>query len=197
MGLNGLAEPDHDLIGTEYIPASTNAHAHMTMQLWLNEDFRNYFLNRYADIMNTTFHPWNFTPVLQSVKANIAPEMLRQIQRWGGGGLNNFNHQLDVKVQGYIDTRPDFQRQFIRNYFDLDTSVNVTLDAYPPGTGTVQISTIVPDSLPWSGIYFKGNPVKITALAEPGYQFENWTANNVIDAGSLNDEELTLSLIHI
>lgn len=49
--------------------------------------------------------------------------------------------------------------------------VDVTLDVYPVGAGKIKISTIVPDSLPWTGVYFNGNPVKLTALPNPGYEF--------------------------
>jgi hypothetical protein len=30
----------------------------------------------------------------------------------------------------------------------------------PPGAGKIKISTIIPDSLPWTGVYFDGNPVR-------------------------------------
>jgi hypothetical protein len=80
------------------------------------------------------------------------------------------------------------------NYYSLPNSVNVTLNTIPAGAGYIKISTIVPDSLPWTGVYFHGNPVKITAVANPGYTFDHWEYNINLPANLLNQESVVVNI---
>ncbi|HRI59994.1 MAG TPA: lamin tail domain-containing protein, partial [Saprospiraceae bacterium] len=70
--------------------------------------------------------------------------------------------------------------QHIISNFQLDKTVSITLEVNPPGAGVVKISTVVPQTLPWTGIYFHGNPVTLTAIPNPGYSFSNWSVNPYI-----------------
>ncbi|HEY6161144.1 MAG TPA: T9SS type A sorting domain-containing protein, partial [Bacteroidia bacterium] len=67
---------------------------------------------------------------------------------------------------------------YIKDQFNLVKPVTIGLAVDPPGAGTIQISTIVPDSLPWSGIYFDGVPVTMTVNANAGYKFQYWKCNS-------------------
>jgi hypothetical protein len=78
----------------------------------------------------------------------------------------------------FSDTRVAFARDQIQSQFSLTKQVDVTLDTYPAGAGKIKISTVTPETLPWSGVYFDGVPVTITATANPGYEFRYWEANN-------------------
>jgi hypothetical protein len=79
-------------------------------------------------------------------------------------------------------------------YYNLPNSVNVTLNTIPADAGYIKISTIVPDSLPWTGVYFNGNPVKITAVANPGYAFDHWEYNINLPANLLNQESVAVNI---
>ncbi|MBK8345879.1 MAG: lamin tail domain-containing protein [Bacteroidetes bacterium] len=59
--------------------------------------------------------------------------------------------------------------------------MNITIAVNPPGAGYIKISTIVPENLPWTGVYFDGVPVTLTAIPNPGYTFVNWDDNIFID----------------
>jgi hypothetical protein len=108
--------------------------------------------------------------------------------RWGDpnniiGQMNAFinNHQVFLSQ---LNVRSSQVRDHIQNGFSMASQVDVTLNVIPSGAGKIKISTIIPDSLPWTGVYFNGNPVKITALPNPGYEFAFWDTNavlNVID----------------
>jgi hypothetical protein len=65
-------------------------------------------------------------------------------------------------------------------YFGLDKTVAVTLYVEPPGAGRVRISTVTPANIPWTGIYFDGNPVTVTALPAPGFTFTGRLPNAAI-----------------
>jgi hypothetical protein len=53
----------------------------------------------------------------------------------------------------------------------------LNLDIFPDSTGKIKINTVIPEIFPWSGVYFDGVPVKMTAIADSGYQFSHWEPN--------------------
>ena len=59
--------------------------------------------------------------------------------------------------------------------------------------GTIKINTIVPDSLPWKGIYYDGNPVTITAISGNGFKFLNWGAAHLVPNPD-TDSSITINL---
>jgi hypothetical protein len=77
-----------------------------------------------------------------------------------------------------------YARNHIQNHFSLIGMSTEYLTISPPGAGRIKINTVIPDSDSWSGIYFKGVPVTITAIANPGYTFENWSPNTFMPFGS-------------
>ena len=68
----------------------------------------------------------------------------------------------------------------------MTSQVTLTIQVSPAGAGRIQISTVTPTSYPWSGVYFNGNPVTITAIPNPGYTFDHWRSNTVINTNDLN-----------
>ena len=177
----------HDLLNT------SDRSALMLVALLANEEFRNYFIDRYADLMNTTFQPDQFNPLLNDMINQIYPEWENYFKRWQYGdpshvfsnvlsNLGDTSALLAVKnsLIDFADARTDIVRNQIVDEFDLNGEVNITLNADPPDAGHIQISTIIPDSLPWSGIYFNGVPVTLTAIPESGYYFSHWTSNPFI-----------------
>jgi hypothetical protein len=62
----------------------------------------------------------------------------------------------------------------------------IELNTVPAGSGRIKISTITPDEYPWTGIYFDGCPVQITAIPNPGYEFSHWMPNAIWDENNQN-----------
>ena len=60
--------------------------------------------------------------------------------------------------------------------------------------GNVKINTIIPDSLPWQGLYFDGNPVDITAIPDSGYMFSHWASNMVITGNDTLNQKLNVNV---
>ncbi|MBK7937277.1 MAG: lamin tail domain-containing protein [Lewinellaceae bacterium] len=144
-----------------------------------NPEFHRHFINRFADLMNTAFLPARAHALIDANAAELGPEIDRHNDRWGTGDFNHWSFQVQV-LRNFYTQRPAFQHQHIRNHFQLPNDVTITLQVNPPGAGVVKISTVIPTGYPWSGIYFHGNPVTVTAIPNPGYSFANWSANNFI-----------------
>ncbi len=149
-----------------------------------NPRFKNYFINRYADLMNTSYQYTRLSSVANDMLNQTVIEMPKEYMRWGdpnnvNGQMNDFldNHQTFLSE---LSVRTGQVRDDIQNNFALNGQVNVTLDVFPAGAGEIKISTITPGPLPWTGVYFDGNPVRFTALPNPGYYFAYWDTNAVL-----------------
>jgi hypothetical protein len=90
-----------------------------------------------------------------------------------------YNNHLTF--QSELLCRTEQVRNHIENRFSLPQQVDVTLDVLPIGSGKIHISTIRPTEYPWTGVYFDGVPVKIEAIANPGYEFAYWDNSTLIN----------------
>jgi hypothetical protein len=175
-----------DVLGSTL--GNNSRYGKMLRSLLDNTEYRRYFINRFADLMNTSFLPARALNLINTNAAELGPEITRHNQRWGTGDFNSWSNSVQV-LRDFYSARPANQRQHIVDNFQLDQEVSITLQANPPGAGTIKISTVVPKSLPWTGIYFHGNPVTVTAIPNPGYVFANWSANSNI--GNLTAQSFT------
>ena len=185
-GLYGLSYTDDRMYVSVY-PPSGNVFSTMFGKIIQNAGFRNYFINRFADLINTIFVPKNLLQYTYSIRDRIASEMPRELLRYAGNpDISNWYYTNIGVVTDFIQNRPFYARNHIQNFFGMVKQVDVTLDVFPAGAGRIKISTIIPDSLPWQGIYFDGNPVMITAIPNPGYTFLYWEPNNHFPTNNTN-----------
>jgi hypothetical protein len=163
-----------DVLGSTL--ANNSRYARILKSLLENPEYRRYFINRFADLMNTSFLSTRAHNLVNTNAAELGPEINRHNERWGTGDFNHWSDAVQGLLNFYTD-RPFNQRQHIIDNFQLDQEVSINLNVNPPGAGTIKISTIIPKSLPWTGIYFHGNPVTVTAIPNAGFSFSNWTTN--------------------
>ncbi len=163
------------------------------INVWLkgiqNQRFHAYFINRFADLMNTSYDTSRLRGINQFMFNQIVTEMPNEYTRWGNAGnipaqMNDFYTNY-LSLDSELVCRTEQVRNHIQSNFNLPQQIDLTLDVFPAGAGKIHISTITPDTYPWQGIYFDGVPVKIEAIANPGYNFLYWAANGQI-ANTLN-----------
>ena len=138
-----------------------------------NEAFRTDFINRFADLLNSTLLPERVEALIDRVKTAIEPEMPRHKRKWGGS-MNDWYNQVEA-MKRFADKRAFYVRNHILTKFGLPGTAFVTLDASPRDGGRIQINTLTIEALPWTGTYFKGAPVELTAIPQPGYVFDGWS----------------------
>ena len=158
----------------------TNKHVNLFKALLENRSYKNHFLNRHADLLNTIFLPETFSQEVDITIAEIDVEMQRYFVEWGWPTHDIWINERVPRIYDYIEERPHYARNFLRQYFGLPNEVNLSLQTFPAGAGTIQINTITPD-LPWEGIYFNGVPVTLTIQPNPGYVFSHWASRHTID----------------
>ncbi len=159
----------------------------MLRKLLENEAFHNLFLNRFADLMNTTLSGENIQEHITMLAEWIRPEMNREMTRWGVQDLSQWDRNVQ-NVRSFVWQREGHQRQQLIDQFGLRGTAEVTV-LPSTGNGEVTLNTITPDSLPFQGTYFRGVPVTLTATPAPGYAFKRWSG-----ASQSTNPEITLSL---
>jgi hypothetical protein len=161
-----------------------NPHTTIFLKAIQNNKFRNYFINRFADQLNSRYLPSRLTAIENAMFNQTVAEAANQFQRWGDPNnvpaqVTNF-YQTHLTFLDELACRPQQAREYIQSRFNLPQQVDVQLDVLPAGAGKIHISTLTPETYPWDGIYFDGVPVRIEAIAEPGFQFSHWGQNGLI-----------------
>jgi hypothetical protein len=144
-----------------------------------NPGFRNTFINAFADHMSATFRSARVNAVVDEMAATIAPYMPEHAQRWRNQGSTSTDY-----IKAFGQGRPASMRQHLSSYFGLSGDASVTLNV-SGRSGHLAINTLtlkpgtpgLPNPaapFPWTGIYFRGVPVTVTAIPEPGHRFIGW-----------------------
>ncbi len=179
LGNNGWAPASFDVLGRIMGPyGDNNRHVQIFKSLLQNPDFKEYFINRYADLVNTLFLPANMEQHILKTRAVLENEMPLHFNKWGND-MTGWDQEIFQAVIPHIYDRPAFAKEQVKNVFTLDEIVNVELDIWPPAAGTISINTITPGPLPWKGDYFDGNPVTISVIPNPGFKFVKWVSESI------------------
>lgn len=170
--------------------SQSNPYINIWKQSIQNLGYRNYFINRFADLMNTSYRQEQLIATEQAFYESMLPEMPKQFARWGNpnniaGQMATFESNHEVFREQLL-CRSTFVFNQLRTQFNLTKKVQVNLEVEPPLAGEIHLNTIQPTNYPWSGTYFDGVPIQMQPIAKPGYIFSHWLpANNISD--SLSD----------
>lgn len=148
----------------------------MLRRLLESQEYRGYFINRFADLLNTTLSPENVIAKIDALASIIGPDIPLEMARWSsewGGSVEEWKANVE-KLRAFARRRPYYLRQHIIDKFDLMGTALLTIEP-PSGEGSVMVNTVVPTSYPWDGVYFQGVPVTLQAEPAPGYQFAGWS----------------------
>jgi hypothetical protein len=158
------------------------------INIWLrsiqNQRFRNYFINRFADLINTSYKTETLLAKENEFFNGLVLEMPREYARWGdpgniAGQMQQFNAN-HLAFRAELACRNEQVLEDLENEFNLEKQISLDLAVFPDSTGKIKLNSITPSEYPWTGIYFDGVPVKMEAIAEPGYEFLYWESNEFI-----------------
>ena len=176
-------------------------------QLWSNMDFRNYFVSRYANLLNTTFRPERLARIVNEAASAIAPEVERHFRRWGRATTKaQWQMAVNTVLVQYTATRHAVSWTHLNDSFALGGTGTLTVrNADAAGTGGgftvngIAIETAtdgVTNRAAWTGTFFRSLPVPIQAVPDAGYVFDGWVGTAVTNPSTslfVGDVPLTLT----
>ncbi len=164
-------------------------------KLLKNRQFRNEFVQRTASYRKLIFSPERINPIIDSLQQMVKPEMFRHINRWKnvssdwGWGLS-CGGSIGAWL-GYVNSYKQFfadRERVILQHYNTTLELNGTYRlafGNPPGTpGNLYLhnnEVKVPNN--FSGDYFRNIPLRVKAVAHPGYRFIRW-----LETGLANPE---------
>ena len=185
------SEAKRDNINTRFVEYPENYLIRLMNALFENTEYRNLFINRYSDLLNTSFRSEKIIAHTFESADAVSDEMRLHFKRWFEGSFEVWQDTRIPFLAEYFDERPTLIRSHIKELFSIDTTYQLNLSTFPIGAGKVKLNSISPDEFPWTGTYFRGIPIDLTITPNPGFTFSHWQINSwSID----NPEETSLRL---
>ncbi len=168
-------------------------------KLFENESYQEYFITRFADLMNTTFEENRVSAIIDEFKFLYELEIEENGRRWKNhtSTPEDWNPDID-RMKDFAQNRPAHQREHLIEKFDLEGIFDLALNVSNEDQGYIHLNTIDIEpstdgvheiAYPWVGVYFKNVPVTLKAIPKEGYEFSHWSG--VVNS---SDEEITLTL---
>jgi hypothetical protein len=95
--------------------------------LLMNEDFRNDFINRFADLLNTAFQPLYLKKVIDSFHDQIHGHMDEHYKRWHRPHPDIYQTHLQY-LHEFAENRQHYMREHIIGFFGLDGQYSLKVD---------------------------------------------------------------------
>ena len=134
--------------------------------------FRNLFVNRFADELNSRFLPGRVSVHIDSLAAKIKDEIPAHFDRWNGPAGNWQNRITAMKT--FANVRQSYVKQQILSEFGLPAHHKLTIEIAELAAGWVQVNSLQIEENNWSGDYFQNVPIVVTAQPKPGYVLSHW-----------------------
>lgn len=169
----------------------------LTNSLLTNSAFRTAFINSQADLLNSTFHEQRALFKVDSIQKMLEPEIEEHVQRWSYPESKDVWLNNVEKLKEFMRDSPSQMYKHLKKHFQLSDTTKVTIEN-DITKGFIKINSLVLNEelsgvneekvYPWTGIYLKGNPIRLQALCKEGFELEKWI---------INDTEYTDKIIEI
>ncbi|OGU42490.1 MAG: hypothetical protein A2X61_02735 [Ignavibacteria bacterium GWB2_35_12] len=168
------ALPSFDLMMDALRP-DTSKFTSLFLKILENNQVRERFINKFADLMNSVLLADRLRTILDSLAGDIEPEMQRFFNKWGDSVETYQKWQGKLSnMRIFINERASWQREHIVKFFSLEGSSKVSLNVNIKGAGKIKINTLNISAFPWTGFYFNKIPFQIQAIPGAGYKFISW-----------------------
>jgi hypothetical protein len=185
----------YDMVSYALSPTG-NGHEWSTLilrKLMENAGYRSWFLTRFADLLNSHFHPDRVLHELNSISGVIKPHIQEHLDRWGYNEDRWATPQTEADWESNLDLMRHFgevRAQVVRTHlnarFFMGGMYNLTVEQPFSNEGHIQINTIPltaqthwvsQQSSEWQGTYFKFQDLTVKAVPAEGYRFVSWSGD--------------------
>ncbi|MDR2223273.1 MAG: CotH kinase family protein [Flavobacteriaceae bacterium] len=185
-GFNGIDEWINNSYNHNTLNAAIQHDDYILKGLLTNNAYKNYFLNRFADLMNTSYKEQHVIGVINAMQDNIRAEMPKYIERWNLiKSMQDWENRVE-QLREFARLRPNNQYQHLQTYFNISGNYQLTVQTNDTLKGFVKVNTIEINNTTigidgnyesWEGQYFKNIPITLEAIALPGYKFSRWVGD--------------------
>jgi hypothetical protein len=179
-GLSDWGAPEHDMLNQAINgPISDYGPEPLLVELLENQRFKKLFINTYADWLNSYFS----SPVAEDLYGAMVDELEPFIDEFDARWPNTYDWDDGIEYGlDLIERRTSLRREQLRSMFNLSSDRTVRLVA-DPEKGLTRINSLLVDEhtpganaapYPWTGKYFRNQPVDLTAVPREGYRFAGW-----------------------
>ncbi len=168
-------------------------HIPILNKLLTNSIFKQYYVMRYFDLLNTGLSCKRMTDILDSMINVIKPEMPGQIAKWGGtmaAWQTNVNN-----LKTFIQARCDTITKLFNTCYNVTGPYIIKVNVDPPNSGTVDFNSLNLGTFTWQGTYPGNLPNILKAHPKPNYCFSHWTTKTHTLSPSMTDSVVTLLLM--
>ncbi len=137
-----------------------------------NEEFRQYWITRQADLSKSTFGCENMLAYFDEVVASIEPEMPKHIAKWGGS-VNQWKNNVK-RFRNFIERRCDYFSTGLVDCYNLTGPFNTVFIVDPPLSGSIQANSLVYNDLPVETPIFGNIGLRLEALPAGNNTFDRW-----------------------
>ena len=179
----------------------TKPPTNLFIALLKNDNFKNKFTNLYCDYANEVMKINKISPIISNYKEHITWMFANCKFRWWNDGTtsklegyslnkNNFENIQLKTLQTFFEERAKYTLQHMKEFLKIKGEL-VELTVLIKGKGQVKINTITPEIKEgkWSGKYFSGVPITISAISDNNNEFKGWDGDI-----SSKDNTITVTL---
>jgi len=150
----------------------------MLRKMLENTEFKNELIQRFAVHMNTTFDKERVLFVIDSLAQGIAAEIPRHKTRWPQSlsiGNTPVTWAGNIQImKDFAINRPQAMRGFLQTKFGITGTLSLTIGRNDSARGRVLTHNIEVKNNFSKHLFFKNIPIKIKAMALPGFRFVQW-----------------------
>nr|MBA3683534.1 gliding motility-associated C-terminal domain-containing protein [Bacteroidota bacterium] len=150
-------------------------HVPILNALMTNPTFKQYYVMRYFDLLNSGLSCTRMVQILDSMTLKITPEMPRQITKWGGN-MGQWQQNV-LALKNFILQRCDSVLNGFNNCYNVTGPHKVVIKVMPVNSGLVTFNSLTLTAFPWTGNYPGTLPNLAKAIPNPNYCFTHWSAN--------------------
>ncbi len=156
-----------------------------------NKEFENLFIATICDLMATNFKPENSKPWVDARADLVINEIGNHENRWDASGSWYIEDNRNT-AKRFLENRGEQIIEHYKNYFHLSDHMKELIVSVPRKGGSVRVNNQLIKEYPFSGNYFEGLELTLSAIPDIGFQFMGWEgieSPNTTIACSMNENK--------
>ncbi len=173
FGLAPWGDYDLDMIDYIYFAErpGLEPEARPFRKLMENPDFRELFLVRAADLLNTVLAEERVIARIDELASELRDDIQHEEALWSSPG--DWETSVDY-LREYARQRPDWMRRHLVQHFGLTGTTEIGFQPPVDGAGLIAVDGMLLPRKMWEGRFFKETTIQVTAVPEPGFCFAGW-----------------------